>query len=247
MLITLITPTGGRPEAWQLCQKYILNQTTVKSGTPIQWIVVNDCPDVPLPMLTETKLAKNIEMQIIIPQKLWRDGINTQRTNMDESLKFVKGDFVFVIEDDDCYLPNYIDTMLWLLQKWDFVGQGNSRYYNIQSRSYKEWRNYKHTSLCETAFKKSKLDCLDRAINSGQLFFDVQLWEIIKNERHSYLLFEHIGLICGMKGLPGKKGIGGGHVSNDPSFTPDPGFDKLREWIGVEYSKEYASMGVKRG
>lgn len=163
---------------------------------------------------------------------------------MDEAIKFVKGDYVFVIEDDDCYLPNYIETMLFFLQKFDIVGQGNSRYYNLKVRSWKEWRNHDHTSLCETAIKRCKLELLDRAVNVGQTFFDMALWEIINNEKiHSNLLFNHLGLVCGMKGLPGKIGIGGGHHQLDASWTKDPFFEKLKSWVGFEYAKVY--MGIK--
>lgn len=238
MLVTLITPTGGRPDAWILCQKYIAAQTY---KGPIQWIIVNDCPDMPLPQSGDIEKAKYIKQEIYIADKLWREGINTQRTNMDQALKYVKGDFVFTIEDDDCYMPNYIETMLFFLQRFDVVGQANSRYYNIKDRAWKEWRNYTHTSLCETALRRDKLDLLDRAINSGQLFFDVILWQIIINERHSHLLFDHIGLICGMKGLPGKRGIGGGHFP-DKTFTRDPFFEKLKAWVGPEYAKCYIDL-----
>lgn len=241
MLVTLITCTGFRPEAWALCQHYMVAQTY---KGPIQWIVVDDCPDNPSLSSDEILKSKNIKQEFYFGPKVWRDGINTQRPNMDEAVKHVKGDFVFTIEDDDCYLPHYLDTMLFFLSRFDIVGQANSRYYNVKERMYKEWGNYIHTSLCETAFKAKKLDLLDRAINSGQLFFDMMLWQIVLNEKHSHLLFRHIGLICGIKGLPGKRGIGGGHFP-DQTFTRDPFYEKLKEWVGPEYAKPYMQMVFK--
>lgn len=237
-LVTLLTPTGGRPEAWALCQKYMATQTY---KGPIQWIIVDDCPDKPSLASAEIEKAPHIKQEFYISSMPWRPGINTQRINMIEALKHVKGDYIFVIEDDDCYMPTFLESLLFLLQKYEIVGQCNSRYYNLKERAYKEWRNYQHTSLCETGLRRSKLDLLDRAVNSGQLFFDIALWQIVYSENHSHLIFDHIGLMCGIKGMPGKQGIGGGHVP-DKTFTRDPFFEKLKQWVGQEYAKAYIDI-----
>lgn len=238
-MITLLTCTGGRPDAWALCQKYIARQTLRE---PTQWVVVYDTEEVPVLL----NLPPHIKVEMYKGPKPWRQGINTQRPNMDEALKYVKGDVIFTIEDDDCYAPNYIEMMIFFLQKFDVVGQANSRYYNIKERQYKEWNNYRHCSLNETALKKSKLDLLDRAVNSGNMYFDIALWEIVRNEKHSHLIFSHLGLVTGMKGLPGKAGIGGGHHDlKEQGFKADSLFEKLREWVGPDSAKEYAALAQK--
>ena len=237
-LVTLITPTGGRPEAWIFCQRFIARQSYKGA---IQWIVINDIHGTELVISDEIKACSNVSMEVYQSSKPWRAGINTQRPNMDDALPHVKGDFIFVIEDDDCYMPDYIKTMMFLMQEFPLVGQGNSRYFNLKERRYKEWQNFTHTSLCETALRKEKLDLLDRAVNSGDLFMDGALWRIIRKENHKYLLFNHIGLVCGIKGLPGKIGIGGGHTP-DESFAKDPFLEKLKSWIGLEYAEMYVSL-----
>lgn len=244
-LITLITPTGGRPEAFALCQKYVARQTY---KGPIQWIVVNDCPDQPIVQSSFLDAAKHVKQEVYIADKTWKRTlnneeytINTQRYNMEQAIKYVKGDFVFTIEDDDWYAPNFLEAMLYLLQKYDVVGQGNSHYYNIKERKYKEWKNYHHTSLNETGIKASKTKLLDRAVNSGNLFFDIALWEIVFNEGHNHIIFDWLRYVVGMKGLPGKFGIGGGHTP-DPTFKDDKFFDVLRSWVGVADTTEYVKI-----
>lgn len=247
MLVTLITCTGSRPDAITLCQKYVARQTVNKSGMPIQWLIINDSPSIPIVIIPEIKALKNIEVEVVIPTQLWKEGINTQRGNMNAGIEKVKGDVIFPWEDDEYFRSDYIETMLFLLQKWDVVGQTNSKYYNIKERKFIEWRNVKHTSLVETALKKSKLDCLFRAVNSGQLFFDIMLYEILKNEQHSHFMFDHIGLVYGMKGLPGRTGIGAGHRNLDKGWCDDPFFKQLQGWLGVEDAKVYMNMAVQRG
>lgn len=240
MLVTLITCTGGRDLAFALCQHYVARQTYKDA---IQWIVVNDT-ETPLQIIDEIQKEKRISVEIYQGPKLYRPGINTQHFNMDEAIKHVKGDYIFTFEDDDMYAPDYIETQLFLLQHFDIVGECHSRYYNVKERIYKDWTNYAQASLNETAMRKSKLDLLDRAVNSGQLFFDMMLWSIVRNEKHKFLLYDNIGLVVGIKGMPGKVGIGSGHTMQHDvgGYTKDPFFEKLREWCGLEYAKPYMSI-----
>ena len=229
-MITLITPTGSRPQAFELCKKFIMRQTY---KGPIQWIVVYDSKEAP-DMSNFNKLKTEVE--IVKGPKEWREGINTQRFNMDTALNHVKGEYVFIWEDDDWYAPDYIERYIWFMSKYDIVGECNNKYYNIERKSFKEWRNVQHASLCSTGLKKSKLAVLDRAVNSGELFFDIALWRMAKAERHNAILIAELGLNVGMKGLPGRLGIGGGHRPDTEGFIKD---DKdcnvLKSWIGDDH------------
>lgn len=238
MLVTLLTCTGGRPEAFALCQKYMARQSYKGE---IQWIVVTDFPNEPIQPSAFVEARKNIKMEVYFGQRPWEQGINTQRYNMEEGIKHVKGDLLFTIEDDDWYRADYLDSMVYLLGRYDIVGEANSHYYNIKERKFKEWRNYQHTSLNETGLRTTKLKLLDRAVNSGDLFFDMALWRIIMGENHSHLIFDWIGYVVGMKGLPGKGGIGGGHFP-DASFQDDKFFEKLKSMIGLEDTQEYIKL-----
>lgn len=231
-MITLITPTGGRPEAFSLCEKYMKRQTY--KGL-IQWIVVDDMPKYPtICTMNQEYIAGPME---------WREGINTQRPNMDAAFHKVKGDSILVIEDDDWYAPNYIEIMTTFLNHWSIVGEGNAKYYNIKTRSYKEMMNFNHSSLCQTGIRKDSYNVLERAIHSGEFFFDIFLWNRAVQSKASIFKFLDLNLCIGMKGLPGKGGIGVGHTAKN--FLGDPNFGKLKSWIGAEDAQSYIALAVK--
>jgi len=94
----------------------------------------------------------------------------------------------------------------------------------------------------------SCLHLLDEAVNSGELFFDIALWRKAKERKANWVLFNGLNLGIGLKGLPGRVGIGGGHVpESEPGFTADPGFEKLKEWVGLENAKEYIRIATSQG
>ena len=95
-MISLITCTGNRPEAFALCEQYMLRQTYEGE---VQWIIVNDCMErgvFPLP-----KKKKGWIVQLYHGPMKWEPGINTQRPNMDAALQVVLGKKILIIEDDD--------------------------------------------------------------------------------------------------------------------------------------------------
>lgn len=217
-MITLITPTGGRHESFALCEKWMANQTV---NGAIQWIVIDDCS----PSVTCT-----MGQEYYRGPKDWKEGINTQRLNMDFALTKIKGDYIFVIEDDDYYAPEYLETYVDLLQHFTVVGEGNAKYYSLRHPGYKEMRNRNHASLCQTGIRKEAISLLERAVNSGELYFDIQLWTQVADNSVPACLFTDKNLAVGIKGMPGRTGIGVGHKQKDYYF--DANYTKLREWIG---------------
>jgi len=230
-LVTLITCTGARHKAFALCESYVKRQTY---KGPLQWIVVDDYQKEP------TKCTMGQEY---VPGPLqWKDGINTQRPNMDVGLARAKGDFIFVFEDDDWYAPTYIETMLWLLEKYPVVGEGNNKYYNIKTQSFKEWNNFKHASLCSTALRKSHQELLYKAIHSGELFMDINFWLRCRHQNVPAVIFMNVNLGVGMKGLPGRHGIGAGHDPATQGFSPDKDWQQLESWIGKTDTQVYKEL-----
>lgn len=233
-LVTLLTPTGGRPEAFKLCEKYIRAQTY---RGPIEWCVVYDMD--PPPQCTAGQ-------RLMRGPKAWRPNVNTQRPNCDLLLQMAKGEFMFWIEDDDYYNPKYIEDMLYFLQKYDAVGEANNRYFALQDRSYIEFRNTKHASLCSTAFRRVMLPVMDEAVNSGaNPFFDCSFWARVLQENRNGLLVLNPRLNVGMKQLPGRMGIGAGHNNTKAQgFTHDPNFGVLRSWIGQDDLNDYIKLAT---
>ncbi len=234
-LVTLITCTGNRPEAFDLCKKYVKHQTYKGE---LQWIVVHDEPG---DYFSGALSGSNFEIHRGITT--WSEGINTQRSNMEEAFKHIKGENILFIEDDDLYKPTYIETMVELLQFCDIVGECQSKYYHLGLPGYKEMRNYYHASLCQTAIRSSVLPLLKQAVYSGELYFDIHLWRTAHEKHIKSLLLADSDMVIGIKGMPGRGNIGvGGTKLKD--YLLDPGLVKLREWCGA-YANNYSPF-IKR-
>lgn len=221
MLVTLITCTGARPEAFSLCEKYIQRQTY---KGPLQWIVVDDGP---------IPTRCHCDQQYIRAKKIWEPGYNSQRDNLNQAIEYIKGDIVLIIEDDDWYSSNYIEVMLDLMKYFALVGEGNAKYYHVEAQGYQEQHNTMHVSLCQTGFRKELIKPFYAAINSGEFYIDIVLWTRSVAEKWSRCVIIDKNLCIGMKGLPGRTGLGQGH-KQQKHFMHDLGFAKLREWVGAD-------------
>jgi glycosyltransferase involved in cell wall biosynthesis len=229
--ITLITTTGNRPEAFNQCIEYMRRQTYTG---PIQWIVVSDDN---LDAIENYDKFRGIRpatsMQIVSGPKKWRRGINTQRLNLDAAISLCEGKYVFIIEDDDWYHPSYLDAYVALLHQFRIVGEVNAKYYNLRNKTWREMKNYSHASLCQTAFHRSLLPMFEEAVNSGDIYIDIQLWKYAADLGINRGFFSDTGLAVGIKGMPGRNNIGvGGKAEN---FIPDGNGEKLKEWVGKDY------------
>lgn len=225
-LITLITCTGFRQEAFALCRKYFKRQTY---KGPLQWIVISDQHK--QSELDEIK-DKYPECEMYAGPQIWQVDLNTQRGNTLEALKYVKGDKVIIFEDDDWYSPTYLQEMVDLLDHAPIVGEANSKYYHIGLPGWKENHNVGHSSLCQTGIRKELLPHLKLAVDSGELYFDIHLWRQVREQKIPHILFAEKNLCIGIKGMPGRTGIGSGHKIKD--YFLDPNLVKLKEWLGAD-------------
>lgn len=222
MLVTLITPTGNRPEAFATCEKLIAKQN-FKGG--LQWIVVDDGSPA-------TKCTQNQEYYTA--PRPWQPELNTQRFNLEFALPKVKGDYIFVIEDDDHYHYNYIEQMLRLLQFAEIVGEGNSFYYHLQMKGWKEMQNTKHSALSQTAFHKSVLPIFKQAVDSGQFYIDLELWKLALVQKKRAIVFSNSKLSTGIKGFPGRANLSA--VAQRKDYLYDPLGKKLQDRIGADFA-----------
>ncbi len=222
MKINLLTPTGARPAAFSLCEKWIQNQT-VKN---FEWICVDDCPATPTRFSLGQKLIK--------APKLWTPEINTQRYNMDALLEAANGDVIFIIEDDEYYAPNYVETMLKLLETASVAGISNDRYYHIKAKGYKIIGNWKHASLCRTALRKDVKNLLYQAVHSGEYYFDIDFWKRVRESQVPMSLIAHSKLSIGIKGMPGRGGLGAGHEVI--GYAGDKDYKVFQEWLGSDWA-----------
>lgn len=221
-MIQLLTATGARPEAFALCERWMARQDYVGE---VVWIVVDDGPQ-------PTRINKSPKgwLQVVIrPAPHWQPGQNTQARNLLKGLEVVDcARPLVIIEDDDWYAPDWLSTVVGQLGSNDLVGEGRARYYNVSSRRFQQLPNSSHSSLCSTAMQGSAINIFKHACNSGQKFIDLRLW---RNGRLRKKLFGGHRVV-GLKGLPGRGGIGMGH--REEFGSPDDGGSKLREWIGED-------------
>lgn len=209
MKITAITATYQRPQAYELCKRYMASQTR----QPDQWLVL----DGPEPM----------------GQKL----LGCVRSGV------IEGDAIVIWEDDDLYLPDWIEWCEAQLNKgYSIVGEGLAIYYNVRRRWMSNCLNTRHASLCQTAFTRDLLPALDNIIESfDNQFFDTRLWRLNVN-KHLYLPKDGIRRVIGMKGMPGTKGYSAEHSQVCPPGTvADPSLYHLWNLVGP-YAGNYSDF-----
>lgn len=234
-MLTLLTATGGRPKAWAICEKLMAAQTYTGQ---VRWVIVDDGEkEQPI----NFKPINGIwHMEIYRPEPFWQPGQNTQARNLLTGLAVIRNDEnLVIIEDDDFYGPDWLETVEQKLKNAELVGETRARYYNVQTKTGREMLNESHASLCATAMRGQAIETFRSVCRPGIEFIDHILWQAHSN-RH---LFEGHRVV-GIKGLPGRQGIGMGH---DKKFsgTRDNGGKLLIEWVGQDAASLYLGDQVK--
>lgn len=199
-MINLLTPTGARPEAFAKCVEHMKNQTYKGD---VRWIIVDDGPEA-----MKTPKIKNWDIVHLRPEPLWEPGQNTHSRNLKEGLENIEdGEPLIIIEDDDEYAPWWIDFCAKNLQKYDLIGEAPSLYRHLNGTE-KYMNNRDHASLCATAMKGDAITKFKRILKYKK-GIDVQLWR--EYGKRNAKLFPYNGGVVGIKGYPGRPGIGVGH------------------------------------
>ena len=219
-MLTLLTATGARPEAWTFCERWMLAQDY---HGPVRWLVVDDGAQ-PQPIGFSRDGWK---LELIRPTPAWDLGQNTQARNLLAGLAVIAPeDRVVIIEDDDWYASDWLSYVAKELETADLVGECRARYYNLAHRRARQMSNNSHASLCSTAIKGAAITSFREACERQPKFIDLELWRRSKEKR---VFGGH--RVVGMKGLPGRHGIGIGHLRQF-SGCYDADGSLLREWIG---------------
>jgi hypothetical protein len=223
-VIQLLTATGMRPEAFALCERWMAAQSY---NGPATWFIVDDGVD----RQALPNLSKSWNIEYLRAAPFWQPGQNTQARNLLVGLQAVDPAVpVAMIEDDDYYAPDWLDTVLHELECAELVGEQLARYYNVTLRRGMQLNNKRHASLCATALRDGALATFERACKVAPKFIDLELWH---HHRDKHLFRGN--RVVGIKGLPGRGGIGMGHRSD---FKGELDLDGalLRSWIGSDAS-----------
>lgn len=228
-MIYLLTPTGGRPEAFALLVRYIVTQNY---RDEMHWVVVDDCePETKMP----ERLPWHIRVELVRPQWRWQPGVNTQAACLMVGLAHVPEDArLLIIEDDDVYLPQHVANMAGALEHYELVGEQVAKYYNIATQRQRSIPSARHASLASTGVRGGALSALRAIVGGGSTTkgIDFKLWQSYKGRKR---LLDTQNVI-GIKGLPGRAGIGVGHRAT--FGTPDNA-DVLGSWIGKHRAARY--------
>lgn len=217
-MIQILTATGARPEAFALCERWMAAQTYEGAVT---WFIVDDGPE-------PTPITRSRWPQVVIrPAPFWKPGQNTQARNLLKGIDAIDPRSpVVIIEDDDYYAPDWLAYVASQLERAELVGECRARYYNLALRKGRQLPNVQHASLCSTAMQGRAIGTFRKVCEERGKFIDLELWRRHKS-RH---LFTG-NRVVGIKGLPGRGGIGMGHREDfRGEFDPDGAL--LRQWIG---------------
>jgi hypothetical protein len=200
-MLTLLTTTGCRPDAWAICQKLMMQQSY---DGDVRWVVIDD-GEIPQPIDFSRYKWR---LEVFRPKHRWTEGANTQQRSLLEGLRHIRNDEnLVIIEDDDYYSPYHLETMYEWLQKATLVGESNARYYNIRTKKYRQLPNVFHSSLCSTAMRGEAIQFFRAICTAHDTLIDLNLWKKYKGSKH----LQNTNNVIGLKGLPGRSGIGAGH------------------------------------
>ncbi len=223
--IFCLTPTGMRPEGLALLGEYLNTQTY---QGPLTWVIVDDCN----PATRIPKVREGITLEVIRPSWRWKPGDNTQAASLRAGLEVIPDEAKLVIlEDDDIYLPTHLENILNALESFALVGERVTRYYNVATGRHRVIPGTFHASLATTGVGSGALMALRAACAAAKTGIDVRLWRGYQGPKQ--LL--DTNNVVGIKGLPGRPGIGVGHRRN--FGNPDRG-GMLRQWVG-DYADNY--------
>ncbi len=226
-MLTLLTATGARPDAFLICERYMRRQTY---DGPVRWIIVDDGEEAqPL-----DELPAGWVREIIRPKPFWKRGENTQGRNLLAGLNAAEAaadehgerlKLVF-IEDDDWYAPSWLDFVAATLNEGhELMGEARARFYNVRWGFYGIVPNEEHASLRCTAIQGKALKTFRRALSIRTKYYDWHLWKL---HQEGFLVFTK--MTVGLKGLPGRDGVTPGHRTITGTLDEDGAV--LSKWIG---------------
>ena len=224
-MIYLLTPTGGRPECIQFLARYINNQTYQGDMT---WVIVDDCdPATPIP---------DVRCQVIPvrPDWRWKPGMNTQAESIMAGLRQIDDENarILIMEDDDIYLPNHVANIVQHLETYDLVGEAAAPYYNVSTGKYRKMGTGQHCALASTGLKDEAIDAFIDVLEPGSRFIDSRLWRGF----HGHKIQLRTQNVVGVKGMPGREGIGVGHRK---SFGKKDIRNEFQALVGSSIASQY--------
>jgi hypothetical protein len=198
--IVLITPDrGDRPELLSHCMWQMERQTV----SPLKHLVIN---------------YPGISGVVDIVPRV-KEGIK-------QALE-LGAEFVLIIENDDYYPDNYVETMSKLMERDDIIGSDRSIYYSLQSNCMKIFCHPGRSSLYLTGFRPDMMADF-KWPDDTMLYFDIHLWNNFKGKRgFAQFTSKPIGMKHGQGFTPGNyhNGVVNGKAMKNMMMDP------ARQWL----------------
>ena len=242
MTLAVITPTGGRPEAFGLLRRWMKSQSY---GGGLRWVVAtNDDHGYDLSPVGATDGGSAVEMDVLRTEPGSRVALATNLVAACDRLES-EGftGYIAIAEDDDWYHPDYLMmSAMRASSNAPIIGESNARYYNVRTRRARQLPNgedgkpRRHASLAQTVIHSDLLPLLREVsvqhYESRMPAIDMRLWERAPWPKQ---LERPTGVHVSVKGMPGASGYGIGH--RDEFGVPDPWLEVFRAWgLPLEYS-----------
>lgn len=234
MKFCVLTCTGGRPDLFRLCQRYVERQTV----KPNAWIVTDDMGGMRPAELPGYAQFHNIDTSKITEG--WAKAAPWTWTLV-QALGLVPDDHhVVLIEDDDWYGPFYCEFMLEKLAEHDAAQCANLPRYNVPARRW----SIDHVAPSTDQFKlvPGIFGCQHKAIGKVVKSISASEWQRFP------IHFFNSTQFCGIKGagygLPGRRGATSKHSPTHRKTLEarhDPDFRLLRHEVG-EDADDYIRM-----
>lgn len=230
--VCIMTCTGDRHEAFLLLQKYVARQTF---GGGVQWLVVDDG-------------RRHSELTVPLPPNIRVDhvklppvgpGFASFRRNMKHALANIGAPLVVVMEDDEWYGPRWVKEMAGLLEDATLAGERRALYYNVKCRLFRRWNNTRHASMCQTAFRREFAETITRKIQkSATVMIDKVIWKMDVPKKMAPPFNQCVGI----KGMPGRGGIGAGHRPRKKLYKHDADGLYLKGILGDADAEPYLAL-----
>jgi hypothetical protein len=216
--LTVVTPTADRPVAFALCERWMARQTR----QPDEWIVA-DGGQTPVVC---TGGQRHLHQRSGL-------GVVNFLANVRRGVEAATGDLIAIVEDDDWYDARHLEVVIGQLTPGVLAaGDDTQRYYHLPHRAWKRFPNI-GACLCQTVFRREALPVFLHALSEAEdvrhYGIDGRFWSRLPRQQTSLVRTE---TVLGIKGLPGREGLGIGHRPRLHDWTNDPQMRQLTAWIG---------------
>lgn len=230
--LTLLTCTADQSVGMALCEHFMQAQT-LWPHLRLQWIVVDD-GDVPARLtLGQQHVRRDREPGCTGAQSLCR--------NLMAGLPLVEAQAVAFIEHDDFYRQDYLENLATHASR-KICGASTRYYYNLANRRYKLVDDGA-PALCQMMLHQSQIplltDIVGHMLRMNWWGIDRALWFAHAEVDRTFI---PSSAVVGIKGLPGRPGIGYGHRPNAGWDQDDDNLSVLSSLVGPGYATIYADI-----